>query len=73
MNYIIGYFILGIIWALAAEKMSTKYSRSQSEEILNQWNFILRLYFIVLWPITLSDFLIQMFNQSKTPNDPGLN
>lgn len=76
MNYIIEYFIFGLLWALIAEKMSIKFNKQQlktdNELSELEWGWLLRIYFIVLWPATLITFISELIKQSNnTPNGPA--
>lgn len=75
MKFTIIYLMIGTVWTFIAENISVEYNNDynefkeihledpEEEFIPIDWTWLLRIAFILTWPIGIYQFILQLFNK----------
>jgi|TARA_Y100000992_G_C21183587_1_gene451934 hypothetical protein len=66
INLIMGYLIMGMVWVMILEYLSTLGERMKPED---DWTMVERIWNIIIWPITLMMMAHKLFEHINNNKD----
>jgi hypothetical protein len=73
INLIMGYFVMGIVWVMILEYLSTLGQENETYgESVESWTMVERIWNIIIWPLTLM-MMAQKFYEHFNNDNNGEN
>ena len=70
INIIMGYIIMGIVWVMILEYLSTLGNQNETfGEDAEDWTMVERIWNVIIWPITLSMMARRFYEHFNNDND----